>query len=59
MKGEIKMKEKKNSNLFKKIFLVDIKIGERLWLLYFLLSLLLWGLIVSIFCILLNVVVIK
>lgn len=53
------MKEKKNSNLFKKIFLVDIKIGERLWLLYFLLSVLLWGSIGSILCILLNVVVIK
>lgn len=53
------MKEKKNSNLFKKIFLVDIKIGERLWFLYFFLSVLLWGLIGSILCILLNLVVIK
>lgn len=51
------MKEKKKDNLFKKIFLVDIKIGEKYWFLYFLLSCLLWGLIGGLLCILMNVVI--
>jgi len=51
------MKENKKDNLFKKIFLVDIKIGEKYWFLYFLLSCLLWGLIGSVLCILINVVI--
>lgn len=51
------MKEKKKDNLFEKIFLVDIKIGEKYWFLYFLLSCLLWGLIGGLLCILMNVVI--
>ena len=51
------MKENKKDNLFKKIFLLDIKIGEKYWFLYFLLSCLLWGLIGSVLYILINVVI--
>lgn len=51
------MKEKKKDNLFKKIFLVDIKIGEEYWFLYFLLSCLMWGSFGGLLFILMNVVI--
>lgn len=51
------MREKKEDNLFKKIFLVDIKVGEKNWFLYFLLSSLLWGLTSVLVYILFSVVI--
>lgn len=39
------MKEKKENNLLKKIFLMDIKIGEKNWFIYLLLSSFIWQII--------------